>query len=331
MCQYSSGADGVPTIWHATHYASRAVGGAGMVVVESTAVAAKHRTTDHDLGLYADDQVLGHRAITDGIHAGGALAAVQLQCAGRKSSHQVPWVEKGQRTPQAVSSGGWIPEAPSALPFGDLHTPSPLDESRMEQLLEDFVKATRRADKAGYDAVEIHAANGYLLHQFLSPLSNLRTDRYGGSLENRMRFPLSVIEAVRSAWPEPKPLMVRITATDWTDGGITVQEAVAFAAELSKRGVDVVDVSSGALDVDTPRHFKPLYNALLAPRIREATSCIVAVSGLIGSVEQLNVVVPDLADVAVVGRPFLRDPYWALRHLYNEPSKNWPPQYRRAF
>ncbi|MET8944155.1 NADH:flavin oxidoreductase/NADH oxidase [Streptomyces sp. NPDC004542] len=330
MCQYSAGPDGVPTDWHLVHYASRAVGGAGLVMVESTAVSAGQRTTSADLGLYTQEQVAGHRRLTDLIREHGAVPAVQLQCAGRKSSHMRPWEQRGQQSPVGVADGGWIPVAPSAIPFSDLTTPREATEADLDELEEAFARAARLADQAGYDVAEVHAAHGYLLHQFLSPLANTRTDRYGGSLENRMRFPLRAIAAARAAWPESKPLLVRVTATDWVDGGITVDEAEVFSKELADLGVDMLDVTSGALVHDGPRMTEPLYNVPFARPLRAASGLPVAAVGLITEPEQTESVIAHSADAVLIGRALLRDPYWPLRARDTAPTVSWPAQYHRA-
>ena len=331
MCQYSADVDGVPTNWHTVHYGSRAVGGAGMVMVESTAVGPRHRTTAHDLGIWNAAQVSAHRELAGHIKDLGAVAAIQLQSAGRKSSHLVPWRGSGQNSALGIDEGGWIPMAPSARPFGQLAVPEEMTVDDIDGVVAAFAQAAARADEAGYDVVEVHAAHGYLLHQFLSPISNHRVDEYGGSLENRMRLPLRVCEAVRAAFPHSKPMFVRITATDWMDGGITLEEACAFARRLAILGVDLLDVTSGALTVDAPPPNKQGLNLGFAEVLRDATGLAVAPVGQLSDPELLGRVgETSSVDAVIVGRALLRDPYFPLRIVQGSPKEHWPSQYHRA-
>ncbi|GAA0900335.1 NADH:flavin oxidoreductase/NADH oxidase [Pseudonocardia zijingensis] len=330
MCQYSTDGSGVPTDWHLGHYISRAVGGAGLVMVECTAIAPEMRTTGRDLGLWSDDQVPGHARLVDAIHSVGAVAAVQLGAAGRKSSHDVPWENRGQRSAVPPERGGWQPIAPSTIPFADLAVPTEMADADAERVVEQFAAATRRAHAAGYDVVELHGANGYLIHTFLSPLANLRGDRWGGALENRMRFPLEVVAAVRAAWPDGKPLLVRMPAADLLEGGLTTDETTVYASRMAAAGVDMIDLASGVLTHDAPRGDEPLHNARFGPQMR-ASGALVAASGLITEAAHLEAAVPDLVDAVLVGRAMLRDPYWPLRARGLEPRQSWPVQYHRAF
>lgn len=331
MCQYSAKEDGLPTSWHMVHYGSRAVGGAGMVMVESTAVGPRHRTTAHDLGIWSAKQVQAHRELAAQIKNLGAAAAVQLQSAGRKSSHMVPWLGKGQNGPVTVEAGGWIPMGASALPFGQLTVPDPMTAAEMDETVEAFARAAVNAAEAGYDVVEIHAAHGYLLHQFLSPVTNRRKDDFGGSPENRMRLPLRVCKAVRDAFPQDRPVFVRITATDWIDGGITIDEAIVFAGRLAALGIDLLDVSSGALSMDAAPPNKQGLNVEFAEVLKDLAGVAAAPVGQLSDPELLQKVAETSSvDAVILGRAFLRDPYFALRLTANQPKESWPSQYHRA-
>jgi 2,4-dienoyl-CoA reductase-like NADH-dependent reductase (Old Yellow Enzyme family) len=330
MCQYSADSSGVPTDWHLAHYASRAVGGAGMVVVECSGIAPDLRTTPRDLGLWSGEQVTGHSRLVSAIHLMGSLAAVQLGAAGRKSSHDVPWDNSGSRSPVTPERGGWQPLAPSPLAFAGLAVPAEMSKDDGARVIEDWASATRNAHAAGYDALEMHGANGYLIHEFLSPLANQRTDEWGGDLEGRMRFPLAAVAAVRAAWPDEKPLIVRLPATDLVDGGLTTEETAIVATRMAAAGVDMIDVSSGVLTPDSPRTTDPLHNARFGPLLR-SSGALVAASGLITDASHLDAAIPELVDAVFVGRAMLRDPYWALRTRGGEPRESWPVQYHRAF
>ncbi|MEJ1193547.1 NADH:flavin oxidoreductase/NADH oxidase [Pseudarthrobacter sp. CCNWLW207] len=331
MCQYSAGRDGVPTNWHMVHYISRAIGGSGIVMVESTAIGPRHRTTAGDLGIWNGQQVEAHFKLSADIRGAGAVAAIQLQSAGRKSSHQVPWLGGGQNSPIAMDEGGWTPMAPSAKRFGNLMVPAEMTVRDIDEVVEDFAHAASNAHEAGYDVVEIHAAHGYLLHQFLSPISNHRVDDYGGSMENRMRLPLRVARAVRDTFPQHKPVFVRMTATDWIDGGITLDEASVFARSLAAAGIDLLDVTSGALSIDAPPPNRQALNVEFAQTLRAESGVPVAPVGqlsdpaLVGTVLEQSTV-----DAVMVGRALLRDPYFALRLLGDGSKAQWPRQYHRA-
>lgn len=330
MCQYSADVSGVPTDWHLSHYTSRAVGGAGMVMVECSGIAPDMRTTPKDLGLWSEEQVAGHTRLASAIRIMGAVPAVQIGAAGRKSSHDTPWDNSGSRSPVLADRGGWQPLAPSPLQFAGLTPPREMTEDDMLRVLEDCSRAAVNAHAAGYEALEIHGANGYLIHTFLSPLTNDRTDRWGGDLEGRMRFPLQAIATVRAAWPDEKPLIVRLPATDLVEGGITTDESLVIATRMAAAGVDMIDLSSGVLTANYPRSTDPLYNARYAPLLRES-GALMAASGLITSGKHLEEAVPGLVDAVLVGRAALRDPYWPLRTLGGQPRDSWPVQYHRAF
>lgn len=331
MCQYSAGQDGVPTNWHRVHYGSRAVGGAGMIMVESTAIGPRHRTTPHDLGIWSAEQVEGHTMLAEQIKELGSVAAIQLNSAGRKSSHRQPWVQSGQNSAIPVQDGGWAPMAPSPMAFGKLTAPEEMTAANIDDVVDAFASATNNAHEAGYDVVEIHAAHGYLLHQFLSPVSNARQDEHGGSLENRMRLPLRVTEAVRDAFPPEKPVLVRMTATDWIDGGITLEEAKVFAQRLGRLGIDLLDVTSGALAADAPPPTRQGLNLEFAESLKQAAGIAVAPVGQMADPDLLRTVFESSAvDAVIVGRALLRDPYYALRLVGGQPKEYWPSQYHRA-
>jgi NADPH2 dehydrogenase len=321
MCMYSAAGDGLASDWHLAHLAARAVGGVGLLVTEATAVEARGRISENDLGLWNDAQVEPLARIVQLVHAEGAAIGVQLAHAGRKA-----WSGHKAHGPQT-------PVAPSAVPFDEgWGVPDELSPAEMERVISAWQTATIRAMAAGFDAVEIHAAHGYLNHQFLSPLSNHRTDEYGGPLANRMRFLLRVTEAVRAAWPEERPLLVRISATDWVEGGLTPDEQVIVARELKARGVDLVDCSSGGVVPAGPPDPGPGYQVLFAEQIRREAGIATAAVGLITTPELADELIRNgRADVVALGRELLRHPYWPLdaaRILYHE--IDWPRQYRRA-
>ncbi|WP_044578113.1 NADH:flavin oxidoreductase/NADH oxidase [Streptomyces iranensis] len=332
MAQYSAGADGKPTDWHLVHYGARAVGGAGLIMIEATAVGASHRCTAADLGIWDEGQAVAHRRLTSFISGQGAVPAIQLQAAGRKGSHRLPWTGLGQNDPVSAAEGGWETIAPSAVPFGNLSTPREVGHADIDEVVEDFGHAAEMAHLAGYQVVEIQASHGYILHAFLSPLSNNRADEYGGSLENRMRFPLRVARAVRQAFPAQKPVFVRITATDWVDGGVSVDEAAAFAKELAAVGIDLLDVTSGVL-VQDMRARPPAREGVhveFADTLKQASGLPVAPVGQIGDITLADeVVAKGQADAVLMGRALLRDPYLVLNHRRDDPS-SWPNQYHRA-
>ena len=330
MCQYSANDDGLPTDWHLVHYGARAMGGVGLILVESTAIGPHHRSTRADLGIWNEQQALAHRRLTSFMTEAGVIPAAQLQCAGRKGSHHRPWESGGQNGAVLPESGGWTPLAPSPIPFGDLATPREASLDDIEEVIASFAHPAAMSDLAGYEAVEIHAGHGYLLHQFLSPLANQRTDRYGGTLENRMRLALRVAEAVRAEFPQGKPVFVRITATDWADGGLTIDEALQFAKELSVIGIDLLDVTSGALLPTAPPPAREGVNVEFARMLKDASGLPVAPVGSIGAHELIEGVLDrGDSDAVFVGRPLLRDPYFALRRPDLDTAA-WPRQYHRA-
>lgn len=330
MCQYSA-VDGVANDWHYVHYGTRAVGGVGLVIVEATAVEPRGRITPYCLGLWDDGQVEPLARIVRFIESHGAVAGIQLAHAGRKASTNRPWKGGGPVPPE---EGGWNVVGPSPVPFlPDGPVPEPMTKRDMESIIDAFRQAAKRALAAGFRVAEVHAAHGYLLHEFLSPLSNRRDDEYGGSLENRMRFPLEVVRAVREVWPEEYPLFVRISATDWVPGGWDLDQSVAFAAELKKIGVDLVDCSSGGLSLEQKVQAGPGYQVPFAERIRREVGIATGAVGLITDPEQANgILAAGQADLILLGRVLLREPYWPLRAaaVLGVDTGLWPPQYLRA-
>jgi 2,4-dienoyl-CoA reductase-like NADH-dependent reductase (Old Yellow Enzyme family) len=331
MCQYSS-RDGFAADWHLVHLGSRAIGGAALVFTEAAAVEPKGRISQLDLGIWKDDHVDMLARVNRFIEEQGALAATQLAHSGRKGSVGPPWDRTGWVPPE---KGGWIPVAPSAL--RDMpHYPLPhaLTGAEIAEMVRSFAVAARRSDAAGFAVTEIHAAHGYLLHEFLSPLSNARHDAYGGSFENRCRFLFEVTDAVRAVWPERKPLFVRISATDWDDRGWSVDDSVELAKVLAARGADVIGVSSGGVGHSPLEHAAqaPLYQVPFAARIRREAGVMTAAVGLINTGTDAAAVIADgSADLVAIGRKYLGDaslPYRMAHEIGAELA--WPPQYRRA-
>lgn len=329
MCQYScEGQDGQVNDWHLLHYPTRAVGGVGLIVVEATAVEERGRISPEDLGIWSDAHILGLRELAAKIKAHGAVAAIQLAHAGRKAGTARPW--EGGKPLHA-----WTPVAPSALAFQEgWPIPQELDLAGLEGIQHAFQKAAWRAREAGFQVIELHMAHGYLLHSFLSPLSNRRTDRYGGSRENRMRFPLEVVEAVREIWPSELPLLVRVSATDWVEGGWTIEDTVAFAQELAKRGVDLLDCSSGGIVPGVKIPLGPGYQVPFAQKVRREAFLKTGAVGLITDPLQAEAILREgQADVVFLARALLAEPYWAYRaaRTLGVGKAVWPHQYDRAF
>lgn len=329
MCQYSA-VDGFANDWHLVHYGSRAVGGASLIIQEATAVSAEGRITPADLGLYHEEHIEKLSQITSFIRQQGAVPGIQLAHAGRKASCAKPW-EGGKQL--AESEGGWRTFAPSAIPFnGEDVAPEALNLAGIQKVISDFGVAAKRAVRAGYQLIEIHAAHGYLLHQFLSPLSNLREDNYGGSFENRIRLLLEVVGSIKANWPKNFPLFVRISATDWAEGGWDIQEAVKLASILKAEGVDLIDCSSGGM---VPYARIPLaagYQIPFAERIKKETGILTGAVGLITEVQQAeNILLKDQADLIILGREILREPYFALKSAKELGDElTWPLQYQRS-
>ncbi len=329
MCQYSS-TDGLANDWHFVHLGSRAVGGAGLVLLEATAVTADGRISAQDLGIWDDAHVDGLARCVRFMDAQGAPSGVQLGHAGRKASVTPPW--EGGRVVRP-ENGGWLPVAPSAVPFRDGDpVPHALTGEEVRGVVDAFAAATRRSREAGFRVIELHAAHGYLMHQFLSPLSNHRTDAYGGSFENRVRFTLDVVDAVRREWPDELPLWVRVSATDWAPGGWDADQTVELARLLTARGVDLVDCSTGGLVPGVKIPVGPGYQVEFAERVRREAGIATGAVGLITTPEQAqDVLQREQADVVLLARQLLRDPYWPLRaaKALGE-SITWPVQYERA-
>jgi 2,4-dienoyl-CoA reductase-like NADH-dependent reductase (Old Yellow Enzyme family) len=310
MCQYSA-QDGLASDWHFVHYGSRAVGGAALMIIEATAVTPEGRISPGDLGLWDDAQIEPLSRIARFVQTQGCVPAVQLAHAGRKASVGLGW--QAQQTLNK-SEGGWTPVAPSPVSFGEGYAqPHELNTSEIRQIISLFIASTKRALKAGFQVIEIHAAHGYLLHQFLSPLSNLRSDAYGGSFENRTRLVKEVVTAVRAEWPERLPLLIRLSATDWVDGGWNADETVELCRLLKQLGVDLVDVSSAGLVPSAKIPVGPGFQTGFATRVREEADIPTAAVGLITSPAQADQIIRNgQADIVLLGREILRNPYWPL-------------------
>ena len=311
MCQYSS-VDGLPDDWHLVHLGSRAVGGAAVVLTEAVAVSAEGRISPVDAGLWNDAQAQAWARINAFITAQGAIAGAQLAHAGRKASTAAPWLGG---TAVAPENGGWQVVAPSALAFNEVYpSPQALDEAGIAQVIADFRAAAVRALESGFQVIELHAAHGYLLHQFLSPLSNRRTDRWGGGYENRTRLVREVLVALREVWPERYPLWLRISATDWAEGGWEIEQSIELARSVRELGVDLVDVSSGGLVPGVQIPVGPGYQVGFAARIRREAGIATGAVGLITEPQQAqDIIINGQADVVLLAREELRDPYWPRR------------------
>src|SRR5215211_7595709 len=331
MCQYSCVAgDGVPHDWHLVHLGARAVGGAALVLAEATAVVPEGRISPWDTGIWTHEQAAAWERIASFVRGQGAAAGIQLAHAGRKASTRAPWRGRGR---VAHDDGGWEPVAPSAVPFSDGDpAPRALEAAELPAVASAFAAAACRADAAGFDVVELHMAHGYLAHQFLSPLSNLRTDDYGGPRENRMRLPLQIARTVRDVWPERKPLLVRVSATDWVADGWTLEDTVAFARELRGAGVDLVDCSSGGSSPAQEIPDSPGFQVPFAAAVRREAGIATGAVGLIAEpLHAEEIVARGDADVVLLARELLRDPHWPLRAARELDAEGpWPRQYERA-
>ena len=328
MCQYSS-ENGMPNEWHFVHLGSRAVGGAAMVFVEASGVTPEGRITPWDAGIWSREHAKAWKPIAQFIRANGSIPAIQIAHAGRKASCTKPWL--GGKA-LAATEGAWETLGPSAVAHGRYPPPRAMTVKEIETTVDDFRRAAEYSLEAGFDAVEVHGAHGYLLHNFLSPLSNRRSDDYGGSLENRMRLPLAVGEAVRRAWPEDKPVFYRISATDWADGGWDLAQSIEFSKRLKAIGIDMIDCSSGG-NVDYQKiALGPGYQVPFAAAIRREAGIPTAAVGLITDPVQAEQIVSlGEADAVSLARAFLRDPYWP-RHAAKalNVQVDWPDQYKRA-
>jgi 2,4-dienoyl-CoA reductase-like NADH-dependent reductase (Old Yellow Enzyme family) len=330
MCEYSS-VDGFATDWHLVHLGSRAVGGAALIITEANAVSPGGRISYGDLGIYKDEHIAKLKQITDFIHQHGAFAGTQLAHAGRKASHEIPW--KGGAQIPADQPNGWKSVAPSAVAFTENEAaPVELDKAGIEKIKADFKVAAARALAAGFDVIELHGAHGYLIHEFLSPLSNHRTDEYGGSFENRIRLLLEIIKSVKETWPAENPLFLRISASDWTEGGWTANDSVALAKALINKGVDLIDCSSGGNVATAKIPLKPGYQVEFAEKVKKESGILTGAVGLITEAVQADTIIQQgQADFAIMARELLRDPYFPLRaaHQLGHEVK-WPDQYLRA-
>lgn len=329
MCQYSS-VNGFANNWHLVHYGSRATGGAGLIIQEATAVSPEGRISPDDLGLWRSEHVEKLKEITEFIHSQGAVAGIQLAHGGRKAGWASPW--KGGKQLK-VEEGGWKTVAPSAVAYyPEDDAPVSLDSAGIQKVIADFGSAAARALQGGFRVLEIHGAHGYLVHQFLSPLTNQRKDEYGGSFENRIRLLLQIVEAVKNVWPENLPLFVRISVTDWAEGGWNPEEAVNLVLILKQMGVDLIDCSSGGLVTTQKIPLSAGYQVHLAEKIRKETGVMTSAVGLITSAQQAEEILQqDAADLIMFGRLFLREPYFALKAASELGDEiGWPLQYLRG-
>lgn len=330
MCQYSS-EDGFANDWHLVHLGSRAVGGAACVFTEATAVTPEGRISPEDLGIWSDAHIPFLSRIAEFISTHGAIPAMQIAHAGRKGSTLKPWEGNGK---VELNQGGWEPVAPSPIPFAQNYpSPRELNIDDIQALITAFVSAAQRACKAGFKVLEIHGAHGYLIHEFLSPLSNHRTDQYGGTFENRIRFLLEVVRAVRTVWPAELPLFVRLSATDWTQGGWDIAETIRLCALLKNEQVDLIDVSSGGMTAQASAiPVGPGYQTTFAERVKhEAHIPTGAVGFIISPLQADHIIRTEQADMVFLARELLRDPYWPLRAAKElKHATTWPSQYLRA-
>ncbi|MCK9295594.1 MAG: NADH:flavin oxidoreductase/NADH oxidase [Desulfobulbaceae bacterium] len=330
MCQYSC-TDGLANDWHLVHLGSRAVGGAGLVFTEATAVTPQGRISPQDLGLWNDAQIEPLAHITHFIGQRGSVAGIQLAHAGRKASTPPPWQSRAETLTEA--EGGWQPVAPSPIAFeSGCRVPAALTQEDIAGIVMAFARAAQRALAAGFRVVEVHAAHGYLLHEFLSPLTNQRTDRYGGSFDNRTRLVRDVVTAVRNFWPEELPLLIRISASDWLPGGWDVEQSLELVRLLAPLGVDLVDCSSGGTSPQAVISLGPGYQTRFAEQIRRETGCLTAAVGLITAPAQADHIIrTGQADLVLLARELLRDPYWPLRAARElRHPVPWPAQYLRS-
>lgn len=327
MCQYSS-TDGFATDWHLVHLGSRAVGGVALVMTEATAVEARGRISPQDLGIYRDEHIEMLSRIATFIREQSAVAGIQLAHAGRKASTYRPWSGHGE-----VEDGRWQTIAPSEVPFASNYPmPAELSKSEIGEVVQHFQDAARRALTAGFQVIEIHAAHGYLIHEFLSPLSNKRQDTYGGLLNNRMRVLIEIVDAIRAVLPDELPLVVRLSASDWTEGGLTIEDSVEIARAVKKHGVDLIDVSSGGNAASAKIPFSPGYQVPFADAIRNEAQIATGAVGLITEPTHANEIVRQgQADIIFLARELLRDPYWPIHAAHElQQEITWPDQYTRA-
>jgi len=331
MCQYSC-VDGLATHWHLVHLGSRAVGGAGLIIVEASAVEPRGRISPGDMGLWSDAHTEAFKPITAFIKQQGAVPAIQLAHAGRKASTSAPWINRGAQL--SLTEGGWDTIAPSAMPFYEKdRAPREMTVAEIQAIVELFRQAAKRSLEAGFQIVELHGAHGYLLNEFLSPLTNHRTDEYGGPFENRLRFLKEVTAAVRSEWPDPLPLFLRISASDWVEGGWTADDSVHLAKTVKDWGIDLVDCSSGATVPHAQIPAAPGFQVPFADRVKNEGGILSGAVGLITEPHQANdIITSGQADLVLMAREFLRDPYWPLHAAkVLGVTVKLPVQYDRAF
>ena len=329
MCEYSS-VDGFANDWHLVHLGSRAVGGAGLIITEATAVSPEGRITYDDLGIWKNAHIDKLKNIVNFIHSRGAVAGIQLAHAGRKASSTAPWKGGHQLKKE---DGGWQTLAPSLIPFKPTdEAPEALTIEGIRKITNDFKAAAQRALASGFKLIEIHAAHGYLINEFLSPLSNLRTDEYGGSFENRIRILLEIIDAIQSTWPKELPLFIRITATDWAEGGWNTDDSVHLASILKGKGVDLIDCSSGGVVPGAKIPVAPGFQVPFAARIKKEAGMLTGAVGMINEAKQAEAILAeDKADLIIMARALLRDPYFPLHAAYELGADvKWPDQYLRA-
>ena len=330
MCQYSS-ANGFPNDWHLVHLGSRAVGGAGLIFTEATAVSPEGRISPDDAGIWNDDQANAYKRITSFIKSQNSVPGIQLAHAGRKASTYSPWKGSGK---VAVENGGWQTIAPSAIPFADnFPHPKEMDDNDIKLVIDQFKEAALRSIEAGFKVIELHFAHGYLVHEFCSPISNQRTDKYGGSLENRCRLAIEITKSVREVIPDGTPLFVRISSTDWVEGGWDIDQSVQLTKWLKEVGVDLIDCSSGGNVPNAKIPASPGYQIPFAEKIKNEVGILTGGVGLITTAEQAEEIINSgRADIVLLAREMLRDPYWALHSAkkLNVDLTDWPNQYLRA-
>lgn len=329
MCQYSA-VDGFANDWHLVHLGSFAIGRAALILIEATGVSPEGRISSADLGLWKDEHIEKFNQINTFLKQQGSIPGIQLAHAGRKASTMVPWEGRDE---VRIEDGGWQTVSPSAIPYSDDYPkPVALDRKGIQKVISDFKSATERALKAGFKVIEIHASHGYLLHQFLSPLTNQRTDEYGGNFENRIRLLLEVIESVQSVLPKENPLFARIPGTDWAEGGWTPEDASALGKILKDHGVDVLDVTSGGLVHHQKIAVGPAYQTPFAAKVKRETGAVTSTVGLITNAAQAeSILVNEEADLVMLAREFLRDPHFPLRAAHElKENIDWPLQYERA-
>jgi 2,4-dienoyl-CoA reductase-like NADH-dependent reductase (Old Yellow Enzyme family) len=330
MCQYSS-INGFPSDWHLVHLGSRAVGGAGLILTEATAVSLEGRISPDDAGIWNEEQVNAYKKITSFIKSQNSVSGIQLAHAGRKASTYSPWKGSGE---VKVENGGWITLAPSPIPFSEnFPHPKEMSEEDVQLVIDQFTKAAKRSIEAGFEVIELHFAHGYLVHEFYSPISNKRKDKYGGNLENRCRFAIEIAKSVRETIPDGTPLFARISSTDWVENGWDINQSIQIAKGLKEVGVDLIDCSSGGNVSNAKIPAGPSYQIPFAEKIKKEVKILTGGVGLITTAEQAEEIISsEKADIVLLAREMLRDPYWALHAAkkLNVDLTDWPKQYSRA-